>query len=1146
MNPGKKDSGKAPPKEAAAKGKPANPPAKDAKATPAAKQPVASKEYATANKTEKAPPGKGNPPSQNANYTSTKPAETPTPSKPDASKEKQIAMSEYQNPSTPINVGAYDTIGDKDSSFKLEDPLSPSNKSEDTSVDQSKNLLAQKENDLSQMKKVMAEKKELQTVLASVKKERDELKKKIGQQDELINICMKEVEDSTKQIEILNVQKINSDAKISELENQVEQAKKKLEETELDFLIKIEEYEEKNLELEKTNAKLMNRLVENLQSNDNNDTATLNQDEKDLKIKEVQEQYSSLIAAYFKLTEERNFEITYFQKEIEKLNAAIEESLKKDTTIKNLNQQIKDTESLVEELKEQLAVFSQASTMMDNLIYEKNELESQLLKMKEDQDNFKNEIYTNDLLIEEYENTIKISNDLMTEKDNSILQINNTLSTFKQTLEDYEKKEKNLLNVITELKTENKIMREEISKVQNVNVDEILNKNVNTNSRLKTLERKKVLKHLSDIDIFKMNMKNTIIHSMIPKKIFELGSWESFDKFLQVRSLRKKTLTLMFNIMENDLIDHSKDVMDESLSETNKTYMNFIKHLLQILLDFNILLHSLEVIFSQYDQEKFKTLGSNKNLLGLWTNISIASQFLDNLITLIKDDSFSVKYQYDGLRSIVKTLKEDIASGKIAVDFKNLETIYPIISYENQILNNTLYMLLNYKEDFFRIHQDKSLVNTLDKIITACYKKVRSTLKDIDKRFFIELNYGISNKIFDLENSFYKKLIESGKDMGPSSPENKNEDIFLRYDTVAHSLSKTCLIVSSLIEKTSKELSVNNNSSSTNVLPVQIWTDITLEVYNELDAGIKVREALEAAEAELKQLKFEKVNLESKIEEMLKTKRINDQKLAEALVGVGKLAQLEAEIEEKNKKIEKYNTTVEALIKNIEAEQEKNKELKSKLDSSGASNNFFRSISNANQQFQKESQLQQQQQQQQLQQQEGRSSGVKRAAFIGNSSISSSNPPAQSFSINNTFIADSVPLLNTIFQLQRERRLLKTKITKEKVDQLLYDQNSYINKYIQKNSKKVDDVYNVIEDPVCKINENFKKVRKDLCLSKVYDITDPNYNYEKTVKIQDNQIKQLRIDYMQDIDKILNVMFADHSLDGSFKNFIDKDIKRYN
>lgn len=49
-------------------------------------------------------------------------------------------------------------------------------------------------------------------------------------------------------------------------------------------------------------------------------------------------------------------------------------------------------------------------------------------------------------------------------------------------------------------------------------------------------------------------------------------------------------------------------------------------------------------------------------------------------------------------------------------------------------------------------------------------------------------------------------------------------------------------------------------------------------------------------------------------------------------------------------------------------------------------------------------------------------------------------------------LMDNVPLINTICDLQKERKFLKSKLMKEKLEDLL-NENSFINRYIDKVSK---------------------------------------------------------------------------------------------
>jgi hypothetical protein len=60
------------------------------------------------------------------------------------------------------------------------------------------------------------------------------------------------------------------------------------------------------------------------------------------------------------------------------------------------------------------------------------------------------------------------------------------------------------------------------------------------------------------------------------------------------------------------------------------------------------------------------------------------------------------------------------------------------------------------------------------------------------------------------------------------------------------------------------------------------------------------------------------MQLEAKIEDNNRNKLVNDKKLAEALLIAGKVPQLEEQINEFKRKIEKYNTTIDNLREQLE------------------------------------------------------------------------------------------------------------------------------------------------------------------------------------------------------------------------------------
>jgi hypothetical protein len=180
------------------------------------------------------------------------------------------------------------------------------------------------------------------------------------------------------------------------------------------------------------------------------------------------------------------------------------------------------------------------------------------------------------------------------------------------------------------------------------------------------LERQLVLQKINEIQQKEDILKGNIIFKMIPKKIFTLASFESFDKFFMLFSLKKKTLNLVFNIIYNDLLDKDRDILsiNESLNsskqddmevENSKTLINFLSNLLETLICFYLELQTIEIYLSSLSSEEFKESKS----ASFWNYISAASLYIENLISLIREDNFSIKYQYENLKNICGTINEE-------------------------------------------------------------------------------------------------------------------------------------------------------------------------------------------------------------------------------------------------------------------------------------------------------------------------------------------------------------------------------------------------------------------------------------------------------------------------------------------------------
>lgn len=164
---------------------------------------------------------------------------------------------------------------------------------------------------------------------------------------------------------------------------------------------------------------------------------------------------------------------------------------------------------------------------------------------------------------------------------------------------------------------------------------------------------------------------------MIPKKIFSLASFDSFERFFLLFSLKKKTLCLIFNIFYNDLLDKDRDILsittsiknnnkqDDMEVENSKTLIDFLTNLLNTLITFYLELQKIEIYLTTLTAEEFK----ESKTASFWNYISAAYSNINGLINMIKDDNFSIKYQFESLKNMSLTITEEFS--KFKVNLKN-------------------------------------------------------------------------------------------------------------------------------------------------------------------------------------------------------------------------------------------------------------------------------------------------------------------------------------------------------------------------------------------------------------------------------------------------------------------------------------------
>ena len=298
--------------------------------------------------------------------------------------------------------------------------------------------------------------------------------------------------------------------------------------------------------------------------------------------------------------------------------------------------------------------------------------------------------------------------------------------------------------------------------------------------------RRSVIEKLIKTDYTLQKFKSIIISEMIPKQLLDKGGYDSFDRYLLLVSVRKKLYFLIFNIIENDLLKlENNDSKDKSIELDNTKYFTFLKNLINTLIDLNRLCLSLEITFSNLSKNEFKLLSKAP----LWNNILAAAKIIENLSLTIKSDNFSIKFQFEPLKTIIKVMQDE-AKNNLKINLE--EEMNPICLYNNEILKFISTLLINY-------NLEKNIYPAAAKVVSNLYKQTKKTLKRIDEKFVF--NFSFQGQVFEMDNNYYIKFIECSKTLYDNNFDCQTP----KYETLSEPLNKLCIILLNYLEKLDKE-----------------------------------------------------------------------------------------------------------------------------------------------------------------------------------------------------------------------------------------------------------------------------------------------------------------------------------------------------
>ena len=398
-------------------------------------------------------------------------------------------------------------------------------------------------------------------------------------------------------------------------------------------------------------------------------------------------------------------------------------------------------------------------------------------------------------------------------------------------------------------------------------------------------------------------------------------------------------------------------------------------------------------------------------------------------------------------------------------------------------------------------------------------KNLNNIISKLEELYFDKMRYPQCNTTFDIENSFFQELTSKNNQIEQALSEKK--DFKEKYNSLIEIFNKVYSTMKEALEKfepTKGEETQKTYQDDRIILPIPEWNNITDVLYNDLENITKVTEELEKSRKAIEEEKKKYSELQMKYENLEKMKKENDFKLGELTVKLGKFIQLETENKEYTEKIEKYQKTFISLQNTVKDLESKEKDYKAKIEI--------------------------------LEKKEKEKKHLRKAMGVDLEKLKLSNGVGEDGQSLN-----GGELLRTVFLLQKEQKKYKNKFMKEKLNKLMEDKDSFVNKYIQKDfrlskgdnekeKEKEKTMYKNIHDKVINLNERYDKIRKKLCLPKVFDLSSKDYNYENSKKQQEDEIENTRVQYMSDVDSIFFNMFGENTNSKTIKDVVDSDVNK--
>ena len=1003
--------------------------------------------------------------------------------------------------------------------------------------------------------------------IEALKKENNELRKQKQKEEELGNEYLNEAKESQKTSEKYLKEKNDMEVLYKKAQQELklisqrnDELSKKMEELQEDIEIYKEESETKELEMQvlqkqfdEYKVKAENEIKEAKESSNKTSSETnekkIEEESKPIiqdntednkensgKINELEDIINDLSTQLNTVTEQRDYAINYYKAEIEKKNKEVEDFKnqasvipEKDDLIRQLTEKLKEDEGIVETLKAQIAILSPSVDSIEEIIMEKQELEQKVDELKNENAKLKDEAKENDEAINDLDEALKISEEVVKNSKNDVIVMQNKVEQMEAKVKEYEENQTLLLAKIEDLKNRNKILKEDTSMLKgnsenskNIWIDYLTSKTI-----IQNLKRQKIVSDIYNIDNERYLLRNKIIKNMIPKKLLEQGNMVVFDKFLNINSYRKKAFKLIMNQLNNEILTDDlgvnpnkseDDKIGKVEGEEKKKIISFFELTINTLSEFYSYLFKVEIYLSELTSEQLLKINNENSFNDIYHTIVGGSSIFNTILNLVKTNNFSIQHKsnVDGLKNINAQLKNEVAV------LENIEDNNLYI-YLINILNYFINICCGFKKERIDIIVEDLDVDDKLKSVADSFsdtnKNLDKLITKMEEIFFDNLQYSLGNTILDIENNDFQDMTKKNSKIESALTEKK--EYSEKYKSLLSIFNNVYSVMKEAMDKyepSKTEIPKKSYEDDRILLPVPEWNNITDALYSDLENITKVTQDLEKSRINLEEEKKKFMELKLKYENLEKMKNENDSKLGELIVKVGKFTQIETANEEYTKRIQKYQIAVEGLQTTVNNYEEKEKQYKEKIEI--------------------------------LEKKEKEKRHINKENGVDIEKLKLSNGLGDDGKGMNTG-----ELIHTVYLLQKERKNYKNKFMKEKLNKLMEDKDSFVNKYIQKDfrfsrgdndkeKEKEKTMYKNIHEKVINLNEKYDKIRKKLCLQKVYDLSSKDYDYEKAKKQQEDEIENTRVEYMSDIDNIFVNMFGENTNSKTIKDVVNSDVNK--